>query len=346
MKNLFKVTSTPPIDWDSWNTAHCSTAPFIQSSQWANILTEIEKSEPLYVRIYSNGSLISQSLLMKRFYYDRFTNTKKFFLPYFECLHGPIFIQNASDLNIKYTLKSLSDLAQKNLSTHFLLIPNFQQECTEINKTSLEQFGFKVKPWATYLIDLTIDYDSIRAKFSPKVRNKLNKALRSGISIKKVESYSEFETVYCPELNKIKTLAGLYGDPASRSQWTENTSNGYHYYLAYKDEQILGCIGLLVFNGTATEIGSAISPEALERKYPAQDLLHWHIITEAKKLGAKSLDLAGVNPYPETPKEHGIQSFKKKWGGQYITYNIATKNFIPAKDFLAKHTKRLIALMS
>lgn len=86
---------------------------------------------------------------------------------------------------------------------------------------------------------------------------------------------------------------------------------------------------MYIFNGVATEIASGTMPLAYELKLPAQDLLHWEMMLEAKRLGAHTFDLAGVAPLPRNSKEEGIRRFKEKWGGRYVEYYTYRKGLIP-----------------
>jgi lipid II:glycine glycyltransferase (peptidoglycan interpeptide bridge formation enzyme) len=95
------------------------------------------------------------------------------------------------------------------------------------------------------------------------------------------------------------------------------------------DKDILACLGMYVFNSVATENASSLSPLAYQNKIPAQDLLHWEMMLEAKRMGCHTFDMAGVNPNPQTPKESGIRRFKEKWGGKYVEYNIYHKDMMP-----------------
>ena len=91
---------------------------------------------------------------------------------------------------------------------------------------------------------------------------------------------------------------------------------------------VLACLGMYIFNGVATEFASSISALAYEKKIPVQDILHWEMMLEAKRMGCHTFDMAGVNPSPQTPKEKGIRQFKEKWGGRYVEYNIYHKDMM------------------
>ena len=104
--------------------------------------------------------------------------------------------------------------------------------------------------------------------------------------------------------------------------WREDRDGYYHYYVAESTEgETLATLGMYVFNGVATEVASALSPKAFEHKIPAQDLLHWEMLLEAKRAGCHTFDLAGVDPSVTDHKAAGIRRFKEKWGGRYVEYS-------------------------
>ena len=108
------------------------------------------------------------------------------------------------------------------------------------------------------------------------------------------------------------------------TKW-QKASDIYHFFVVKdKNHNILAVLAMYVYNGTATEIASALAPLSFEKKIPAQDLLHWEMMKVAKKLGCHTFDLAGFNPCPRTKKEEGIAKFKGKWGGVIKTYGNLT----------------------
>ena len=75
---------------------------------------------------------------------------------------------------------------------------------------------------------------------------------------------------------------------------------------------------MYIFNGVVTEITSATMTIAYELKITTQDLIHWEMMLEDKRMSCHTFDLAGVDPNPaQGSKEEGIRRFKEKRGGRY-----------------------------
>ena len=123
---------------------------------------------------------------------------------------------------------------------------------------------------------------------------------------------------------------GRQCNPFSKIPYEEDRNGYYHYFIAESiNGSTLATLGMYIFNGVATEIMSTLAPEALKLKVPAQDILHWEMMLEAKHLGCLTFDLAGINTNPQTPKEIGIRRFKEKWGGEYVEYYTYKKEMKP-----------------
>ncbi|WP_321401317.1 GNAT family N-acetyltransferase [Maridesulfovibrio sp.] len=344
MSIKIECTNEAPFDWDSWNRSTVAHSSYYQSSSWAKMLKETEEAKPYYVRIYKNGFLHAQGLIMKRYYYNLFTGKKKVVLPYIECLFGPICKVEADSSVYTAFLKLIKKIAYRNIATNIQYIPCYMHKLPRFDKTEvLMDNGFVTKKWGTFLVDLAPDEELIFKKISSRARNRVRKAGKMGVSVRRMETYEEFANIFIPTLQAAKKEQGFVAYPAHEALWSDS-KEGYHYYVAYADDTPLGCIGLIVHNGVSREISSGILGFSVQKKYPAQDILHWTLITESKRLGAKYYDLAGVNPSPEEKsKDASILFFKKKWGGSYLEYPMAKFDLIPKKDKLAKIAAKLLS---
>jgi hypothetical protein len=184
--------------------------------------------------------------------------------------------------------------------------------------------GYKFMPWATFLVDLRPDEDLLLMSFDHAARKGIKKALREGITIRRLDTWQAYLDLFLlPYLKWTGAQeSGKLSIADARLVWHHSGHHDYYrYYVAiHPDGTPLAVLGMYLFAGIATEVTSAISPEAIERKIPAQDLLHWEMFLAAKREGCHTFDLAGVSPDPKTPKEENIRRFKKKWGGRYVQY--------------------------
>lgn len=185
--------------------------------------------------------------------------------------------------------------------------------------------GFTTAPWGTFLCDLRPDEDELLRSLDHSARKGIKKAVREGLSVRRMETWEEFRDRFLlPYLSWLGEGAeAKVGLGEARIVWEQPGHDDYYRYWIVADEggETLAVLGMYLCGGVATEIASGTSPNAVARKLPAQDLLHWEMFLDAKRLGCDTFNLAGVSPDPQTPKEENIRRFKKKWGGAYVEYD-------------------------
>ncbi|WP_421903786.1 hypothetical protein [Maridesulfovibrio sp.] len=339
MSLKFECLSEAPIDWNSWNSANSPCPTYYQSTGMAHLNHETTKSKPIFLRVRSRGRIVCQALIMVMNYYDRMQNSKKFPFPYLDCLHGPIFSEGASSQIEERVFKFLHKLSIKNFGTYIRIIPNFNTPMP--SKTSFENAGYSITKWGTYILHLPEGKDAIFKKIPSKVRNTIRKASKLGIESIKIDSWNDYKNIYVPVVSEIKKESKEYH--TFHSRWTNNCAPGMLYYLAKHEENYVACLGIFVNGKSAISFGYGLTDYAMEKRLPAQDLLHWQAMIDASAIGAVNFDFAGINPDPQTPKEKGIAFFKKKWGGEYVEYPIATQNLIPFRESVATRVKNFLA---
>ena len=322
-----------PSGWDEMlYSAECEGG-LLQSHYWARVLSSIDKAVPYFVRVQEENKIVGQALVMKRYPFDRKKERKVFPFPYLECLDGPVIFdsQNAS-LITEAILRTTLRLARNCLATNVRFSPTHNSKWNSDGTMAniYKDFGFKKEKWATYLVDLRPKDEKLFKGLEHAARKCVKKCRHKGLKVIKMRTFQEFKAIYWEAYVRSRKYFGKKANPCFPVMWEEDKKGYYHYHIvADGDHKVLACLGMYIFNGLATEIASSISPEAYEKKLPAQDLIHWEMMLEAKRMGCHTFDLAGVNPDPRTPKEVGIRRFKKKWGGKYVEYNIFQKNMMP-----------------
>lgn len=340
------VSNKVPIGWDEGLRKREVDVGICQSRYWAEVIRILDKATPYYYQIKDSGdSVLAQALILKRYSYDRDRQRKLFPLPYLECLDGPVvFDHDRARESIQLILKHVLRVAKRNVATHVHLTPSHVSRYASDEKMAdvCREFGFEAKKWATYLVDLRKEEEELFKLISHAARKCIKKCQREGLKVVLLKSYEEFEERYWQPYVKSEAYFGRKANRARKELWDEDKENYYHYYIAEDQHgETLAVLGMYIFNGIATEIASGLMPQAYEQKIPAQDLIHWEMILEAKRLGAHTFDLAGANPSPQTPKEEGIKRFKEKWGGRYVEYYAYRKNTIPMLKTMNKMLKTL-----
>jgi len=102
-------------------------------------------------------------------------------------------------------------------------------------------------------------------------------------------------------------------------------------YLAKYEGEIIAAAIVTYYKDTATYYYGASSDT--HRNAMAPYLLHWEAIKDAKKEGYKYYDLFGISP-PNSKNHHwkGVTEFKKKFGGNHVSYQRAQE--YPFRRFL------------
>ncbi len=181
---------------------------------------------------------------------------------------------------------------------------------------------FQIKPWSTFLIDLSEDLE-ILLKNTDKhsVQKNIKRSEKKGVSIREMSDRDL--PMYFDIL--IKNKAEKNSDPnffIFEKTWQILHKIGFTGFIAYQNDIPVGGIMVSSFNGYINEFNIARTKRDTEEKLYSQDLLKWKIIQWGKQNNLNYYDLTGANPNPRNQKELGIFRYKKKWGGKPITYNL------------------------
>jgi lipid II:glycine glycyltransferase (peptidoglycan interpeptide bridge formation enzyme) len=341
-------------EWDKYLLKN-KYADFLQSFCWAQLLKAVYGFKSVFLKVQDEGSPVAYFLFHEEFPYIRSKKMGyrllnlfgKSFTKYIDAIGGPVILDyGKTEEIISEVLEWLDEYSKKNHIQRISLTP-FRYNENYANNPAIESifegFGYSTKKWATYLIDLEQDEESLWMCIEHSARKALKQVMRTNLAVKRTENYKEYIEKFVKPYNKMETEMGRTEFPVWLVEKTRNINlkdKYYHYFYAEIDGKILGVLGMYVYNGYATEIMSSTSKYAYENKIYAQDLLHWEMFKFAKKLGCHTFDMAGVNPNPVDPKEKGIHRFKKKWGGRYVEFNQFEKQVPGMSSFLGRLVHR------
>lgn len=175
------------------------------------------------------------------------------------------------------------------------------------------RYKYRVKQYLTSKIDLTPTEEQLLTSFKKEVRRNIVHA--NGIIVREGTTFKEIEKAYKRSYKlSNKEMPERFFETV---EYNMLKSKCFHYYYAESDNgNLLGTLAMVIYKEEAKELHSSTTEYAYNNKLNAQDILHWHLIKEAKRLGCKRFDLAGYELEPKTPKEKGIKQFKTKWNGQ------------------------------
>lgn len=341
-------------EWDKYFLKNKYTC-FLQSFCWAELVKIAYGYKPVFLEVQDDGNPVAYFMFHEQFLYIRsdkighklINRFGKFFTQYIETIGGPVVLDDTkTEAIIANILEWLDEYSRRNHIPRINLTPFRLNESYADNphiKAIFEGFGYTTKTWATYLVDLTQDEESLWQSIRRTARKKIKKAMKVNVMVKKIKNYSEYIEKYILPYNEMEKDFGRSEIPLSFVEKTKNFDlmrKYYHYFYAEIEGKIVAVWSMYIYNGYATGMMSSISKYAYENKIPAQDLLHWAIFLEAKKLGCHTFDMAGVNPNPVDTKEKGIRDYKEKWGGLYVEYNQFEKRESTITAYLEKLGRR------
>lgn len=198
---------------------------------------------------------------------------------------------------------------------------------SEISSYGLKQVNNFTQPQCTQIIDLTKEWEEIRAGFSRSTRYNLSAVERKGVRVSvsdKVEDIKIFENL----LHETAQRQGfrLHAQASYYKKQFEAfaKTNKSKLYLAREPQadghEILAAAIVIYFGSTVTYLHAASSRK--NPKLRASYLMQWKIIQDAKNSGARKYDFWGISAN-ETSSDPwaGVTIFKKGFGGEKICYS-------------------------
>jgi len=329
-----EVTDSAPVDWDELLDSVGTEASFFQSRTQAEAIKCLDGAEALFYRVRDGGgTVVSQLLVEKRFFYDRVRGRRRFFLPFLASSDGPVLSDPdcAPDV-LPLLLRAVTRRAWRTgaLWVEFNGLSPFGRYCHHDKIAEIfERAGFRRGLWATLVVDLRKSEDELWRGLARAGRKAINRCRRLALEVEELVTYEAFQTRFWEPYSESERYFGRAAFDYSRQYWEIARRYVRHFAARDSSGHTIGVLGLLIYNNVAKEVSSAIAPDAFEKKIPAQDMLHWELMLAAKKSGCRFFDLAGVHPEPETSKEAGIRRFKEKWGGEYVEYFTYKRDMIP-----------------
>jgi len=340
MKLLYYENKIPD-NWDHFLYTAKSEAGLCQSTYWARVINEIDRASPIFLEVRDDkeNKIIASLLLFHKIPWDRCRARRKIGIKellltkwrgWIEWHDGPVMFSDNLE-EVKEALGKLflwiSEYAHKNrllniTSAGFCVTSkwNYDNSIAALFAT----YGYRKRSWGTYLVDLRPNEEILWRKIDPSARKNIKKSKNLGLKLEKINSFDEFKNYYLIPYYKFKGFSDTVISnllTALKVCWEEDVNAYYQYYVVKSlKNQILAALGMYIFNGVATEVLSYLSLWAFKNKIPAQDILHWRVLQEAKNSGCDIFDMGGVNPVPINSKEKGIRRFKEKWGGEYTQF--------------------------
>jgi lipid II:glycine glycyltransferase (peptidoglycan interpeptide bridge formation enzyme) len=205
----------------------------------------------------------------------------------------------------------IDDLVAK--KTYKMLID--VQDCPEHLRHKLVSQGFKVREWATYIIDLTKAEEELFANIKKESR-KLIRRTKEQTTVHECSTEEEYLEYYNLLLASRKGMKTSSKQEALHMWRTMHPTNYTVLYVRDKQGNMLAAMGIFFTKDYMKEVAAARSELSKEQHIYANELLKWEFILWGKNKGIQYYDLAGFNPQAAPgSKEDNIRRFKEKWGG-------------------------------
>ena len=187
---------------------------------------------------------------------------------------------------------------------------DFNKERVILKKAGFSEEGGRQQ----FIIKLTSEEDMWK-KFHKHTRNDIRKAMKSGLEIKKINSFSELKSFYFLYLREMKK----FGTPQHSQKFFKNLfdemADNVIGFNCYKNKFLIGSIVIFFHNGRGY-ISFNVS-DVKYRNFRPNDILYWETIKWALKNNIKELDMGQVeSDAPDNSRAKGLYKFKEKWLGK------------------------------
>ncbi len=182
--------------------------------------------------------------------------------------------------------------------------------------------GFERVDDVVQVVRLDADYEELRARFRPSARNKIRKAVRAGVVIRRAESEADFLAYHavleeCSREWSIRPRPG----PEFFSALSSLDAETVQMWLAVQDGHVLAGDLNFALHGTVMNWGN-VSTDAAKALAP-NNLLHANAIERGVLEGHHTYDLGSSGGIA------GVRAFKSSFG----TVDVPVRRFALAKSW-------------
>jgi peptidoglycan pentaglycine glycine transferase (the first glycine) len=178
----------------------------------------------------------------------------------------------------------------------------------------------------TPVLDITRDERALLAGMDGAQR-KIRKAEREGVEVTEAQSLADVEAYHrlsSDTADRIRTRARFTELPLAFfvEIWRSMVPRGHaRIFLARHQGELIAGNLFLVHGDTMLYYQGASTRDRAQTLRQAPAACFWAAIREARKLGLARFDFGGCTPTADpTDPRHGVWEFKKKWGGQLVTF--------------------------
>lgn len=304
---------TNQTEWNNF-VLTCNPYTFLQSWEWGQV-QKTTGDDVQYLGFFERDKQVGAALVIT-------VNAKRgrhFLIP-----HGPVAKDETTSLKLVPELLEYLKAKNKGNACAIRIAPLFissEQSLSYLKSLHMRPAPLHVHAELTWILDISELEDTLLSSMRKTTSHAIKKAEKSDISIEIV-----------PPKQALDRFWNLYKETKDRHKFTPwphemlkaqldifDASNKVFAVIAKHQEQDISAAILIHFGSTVYYYHGA--SKKLPSSLPANQLVQWTAIKEAKKRGATSYNFWGIAP--EDQPNHpfaGITTFKKGFGGKAYDY--------------------------
>lgn len=191
---------------------------------------------------------------------------------------------------------------------------NFPGSRSKVNP--LLYWGYQDTSRCVYLLDLSKDMDEIWMNLSVSCRNEVRQAQNRGVQIERAQGEDDIDEFFDMLVETLKrTRAGQFPYPYFRliwDHWGGERDWVNLFFATHNGNRVAGAIiGKFKKGGVYWSAASRAEYHTLR----PNNLLQWECIRWLKAEGCRWYEIGDAYLFPKSPKERGLDLFKRSFGG-------------------------------
>jgi lipid II:glycine glycyltransferase (peptidoglycan interpeptide bridge formation enzyme) len=300
----------------AWNdfVYSCSPYTFLQSWEWGQV-QKTTGDDVQYLGFFEEGQQVGAAIVIT-------VNAKRgrhFLIP-----HGPIAKTEVAAMDLVPELLEYLKENNKSKACAIRIAPlliSSKQSLARFKSLGMRPAPLHVHAELTWILDISESEETLLSEMRKTTRHAIGKAERSDISIEIVEpakALDRFWELYKETKDRHKFTPWPYDMLKAQIDIFDASDKVFAVVATHEGKDVSAAI-LIHFGSTVYYYHGA--SKRLPSSLPANQLVQWTAIKEAKRRGATSYNFWGIAP--EDKPEHpfaGITTFKKGFGGKAYDY--------------------------
>lgn len=299
-----------PGEW-SRLVAEDTAATFFHTPEWSDVLTStLPGFEPAHIAARESGRLVAIMPVLGR---TRLRTTTLESMA-FGTSGGPVLGAEAPSDATRAVLAQFTGAA----ASLRVALAHVVDRSGRIQESDLP--GFRCMDDTLQVVSLEENYEQLEKRFKPSARNKVRKAVRAGVTVKRAESETDF-LAYHAVLEECSRGWAIRPRPGREffSALFELDRNVVQMWLAVHDGDVLAGDLNFALHGTVMNWGN-VSTDAAKSLAP-NNLLHANAIEQGVHDGHHTYDLGSSGGID------GVRAFKSSFG----TADVPVRQFVLQK---------------